>query len=294
MEPTHIQRLAFIKYLYSIGLNQSNQPEPLCGISILSFHDSIELFLQLALEKLKIKQNCANFMDYWNVINDLAQKQSMNRLNKSRANLKHHGIIPSKLDIETFRGNTSTFYAENCVRIFGIEFDDISLVDIIKYERTRELLREAKNKFDEGITDVALEKLTLSFEYLLKDYEKYKKGRYSTTPLSYGVSLDYLSSVELDVDGKAYSNKKFFKNLIKSIEAMQKAIRIISFGIDYRKYIEIKSFLPHVNFLGRSGEPKFVYTRDITLSKEEFEFCFNFIIESALKLQEFDFELNIE
>ena len=29
----------------------------------------------------------------------------------------------------------------------------------------------------------------------------------------------------------------------------------------------------------------------LELNKENFEFCFNFIIESALKLQEFDFEI---
>lgn len=56
METTYLQRLSFIKYLFSIGITQSYQPEPLCGVAILSFHDSIELFLCLASEKLDKKR----------------------------------------------------------------------------------------------------------------------------------------------------------------------------------------------------------------------------------------------
>ena len=77
MESTIIQRLSFIKYIFSMGLNQSHQPDPLNSISILSFHDSVELFLQLSLEKLDISKADVKFMKYYELINDKLQNKTL-------------------------------------------------------------------------------------------------------------------------------------------------------------------------------------------------------------------------
>jgi hypothetical protein len=45
LEESIVRRLAFIKYLYAVAIEQSKRPEPLCSASILTFHDAIELFL---------------------------------------------------------------------------------------------------------------------------------------------------------------------------------------------------------------------------------------------------------
>ncbi|HBX87013.1 MAG TPA: hypothetical protein DEG09_00170 [Marinilabiliaceae bacterium] len=95
-----MQRLAFIKYLYTVAVEQSKQPEPLSSSSILSFHNSIELFLQLASEYLDVGSKSPGFMDYWELLEPklteggLTQKESMRRLNKARVALKHHGTLP--------------------------------------------------------------------------------------------------------------------------------------------------------------------------------------------------------
>jgi hypothetical protein len=49
-----IKRLPFIRYLYSVALQQSRQPKPMNAASILTFHDSIELFLHLSCRDLGI------------------------------------------------------------------------------------------------------------------------------------------------------------------------------------------------------------------------------------------------
>jgi len=36
-----VRRLAFIKYLYKVAIEQSQRLEPLCATSILTFHDAI-------------------------------------------------------------------------------------------------------------------------------------------------------------------------------------------------------------------------------------------------------------
>jgi len=296
MEPTFLKRLSFIKYLFSIGLYQSRQPEPLYGVSILSFHDSVELFLQLSLEKLNISKNSQNFMDYWNIIDNnlnnttLSQKESMKRLNKARVNLKHHGIIPSKLDIEVFRATTSAFFNENCPAIFRIDFDNIYLIDIIKFERSKELLKQANSNFEKGLVNESLQKIVLAFEYLISDYEESKRDRFHRSPFFFGESMRLFRSSNL---GLGFHENNFVDKITESIEAIQKAITILSFGIDYKKYVKYRSIVPTVIFTGE-GTPNFCSDREMTLSKEDLDFCINFIIESALKLQEFDFELKIQ
>ena len=59
-----MQRLALIRYLYTVGVRQSEQPEPAGAMSILIFHDSIELLLQLASEHLDVSTKNASFLNY--------------------------------------------------------------------------------------------------------------------------------------------------------------------------------------------------------------------------------------
>jgi len=294
MEPTYLQRLSFIKYLFSIALSQSYQPEPLCGASILSFHDSVELFLQLVLEKLGISKKNKGFIDYWEVIEKeakgikLSLKESMKRLNKARVDLKHHGFRPSRLDIELYRATTLAFFNENCPIIFTINFDEITLIDCITYGRSRELLMKAKNYFDSGLIKDALENTALSFIYLISDYEK-SKLTYHRSPFFIGESMTSLESRIRDQTLRRNLGDIISK-LTKSITAIQEVMEILCIGINYRKYVKFKTIVPDVVF-AIDGTPRYYLEEELDLNKEDFEFCMTFIVESALKLQEFDFEL---
>lgn len=59
-----INRLALIKQLFKIGVDHSKQFEPLAAFSILSFHDSIEMFLKLVAEHNNVKAENFAFLDY--------------------------------------------------------------------------------------------------------------------------------------------------------------------------------------------------------------------------------------
>lgn len=89
-----LRRLVFIKYLYKLGIEQSLKSEPICCISILTFHDAVELFLQLTSEYLNVGKKIIHFMEYFTLISnkiegkDLSQKESIRRLNTARVSLK--------------------------------------------------------------------------------------------------------------------------------------------------------------------------------------------------------------
>ena len=153
-----LRRLAFIRYLYRLGLTQVRAPEPLVGSAILMFHDAIELFLHLASEVLDV-QSGRDFMDYFKSINDklspgqLAQQESIMRLNKSRVSLKHAGTFPSRLDLEDFETATGAFFAENTPLIFGIPLESVSLAALIVNEQSRDAMRAAESAMGSARTD---------------------------------------------------------------------------------------------------------------------------------------------
>jgi hypothetical protein len=192
-----VRRLAFIKYLYKVAVEQSQRPEPLCSASILTFHDAIELFLQLASEYLEVGKGWPSFLEYWEILASKlpaglpTQKESMRRLNRARVALKHHSPLPSKLDIEAFRASATNFFEKNTPLIFYIKFSEISLIELVQCEETKNNLKESAQLLEQNKIEESLDKVALAFAQLIDDYESRKKGQFGRSPFFFGESLTF-------------------------------------------------------------------------------------------------------
>jgi hypothetical protein len=289
-----VKRLAIIKYLYNVATEQSMKPEPLGSTSVLTFHDTIELFLELAAEHLDKGKSGVDFMGYWELLapkieGGLTQKESCRQLNTARVGLKHSGITPSKLAIEGFRATTTNFLEESTLKVFGIKFCDISLIALVKNEKTRNYLHESENLLKEGKIEDSLDKAALAFSVMIDDYESNKRDRFGRSPFFFGEHLHFLSSFFMHIEGDL---GKFVDRVKESIEALQEAVKLLSLGLDYRKYSRFRLLTPYVLKTsagyqiqriqrGSEGDPVPV----------DVQFCIDFTIESALALQGFDFSL---
>ena len=121
-------------------------------------------------------------MDYWDYIPQLTQKVAMQSLNDTRISLKHRGNIPSKLIVEINRERTIQFLDEHTRKIFGIEFRDISLIDIIKCDEVKKNLKEAEQMLEKGEIKRALSNVGLAFVKLIDDYEDRKRSEFGRSP----------------------------------------------------------------------------------------------------------------
>jgi hypothetical protein len=301
LDQTTVKRLAFIKYLYQTAISQSSAPAPLNCASLLTMHDAVELFLQLASEHLNAGAGQPAFMDYWDILNkrlapkELEQKESMRRLNKARVALKHHGTFPSDLDIESFRANTISFFQDNTPLIFAITLDAVSLIEFVNPDLSRQKLKEAQDQIQKGDTLVALDNIALAFAGMIADYEDRKRGKFHTSPFYFGRNMTFLSSFSMGFGGGSLSRPerelgKFIDNVKESLKAMQDAIKMLALGIDYRKYSKFKMLTP---YLARVMSGDWVIDRrfkdDEKPSQDDARFCLDFVIESALALAEFDY-----
>jgi hypothetical protein len=286
-----INRLTYIKQLYKIGLGQASQHDNIAVFSILSFHDSIEMFLKLLSEHNDINASNFNFLDYWEKIPSLTLKESMRNFNLRRVNIKHKGLLPAKSEIEVSRVNVTDFFNQNTKIHFGIEFSEISLIELISYLKVKEYLKLSQDSLDNNKAEDCIENAAYAFDELLHTYES-NKTHWGTSPFFFGKSTTFLSSFSLGIsrhDKNLGKLSGFIDTVTESIEALQKAAKITSFGIDYKEYVKFKILTPIIHrFIG--GDKK---NAQIMGSKkwtrENCQFCIDFVIDSALRLQQFDF-----
>lgn len=291
-----IKRLALIKYLYKIGIEQSKQSETIASFSILSLHDSIEMYLKLLAEHLNVKSDGFSFLDYWTHIPSLTLKESMRNLNSRRVNIKHKGLLPSKADIEISRVNSTDFFDQNTLTQFGVNFNEISLFSLIQYDNVRKKLEKAQKALDENKIESCIEIVAIAFDELISTYEKSKSSYYGNSPFYFGKDLTFLSSFSIGI-GRDYDDKvgrklaEFVDKVKDSLEEIQKAVKIMSFGIDYKRFVKFK-FLTPIITRTIGGRPVAEIWGDKKWTKENCQYCIDFVLDSSLKLQEFDFDIN--
>ncbi len=237
-------------------------------------------------------------MDYWDLLasklqgEGLTQKESMRRLNKARVALKHHGIMPSKLDIEAFRASATNFFEDNTPIVFGIGFSDVSLIELVQCEDAKNSLIKAEELLKaEKIEDV-LDNVALAFAQIIDDYESRKRDKFGRSPFFFGKSLTFLDSFFMHIDGDL---GRFIDTVKDSVEAIQNTVKILSLGFDYRRYVKFRLLTPIILKIA-GGSEKYHIQRVQRGSKgvptpEDVQFCINFVIESAITLQEFDFSV---
>lgn len=284
-----IKRLSIIKLLYKIGIDQSQNSELTSFFSILSFHDSIEMFLKLAAEE-KGKQDCQHFMEYWEKIPELTLKETMRNLNSRRVNLKHKGLIPGKIEIETSRVNASDFFEQNTPIVFGIRFTEISLFDLIKFKTPREYLINAQNGLDKNKIETCVEEVTKSFNELLYEYKESKKDSINKTHFDLVDRIKYPSKRQ-SFENETKNDKvleEIFEKVNRNFEKIENAVEVISLGLDYRKYIKFKILTPICHRF-TDGRFHLELFGEKNWTKENCQFLVDFVLESAMKLQEFDF-----
>ncbi|MCW3985225.1 MAG: hypothetical protein NWE91_02295 [Candidatus Bathyarchaeota archaeon] len=278
-----------------MAVEQSTKPEPACTVSVLMFHDSIELFLELASEHLDKGKSGANFMDYWELLKPriggtgLTQKESARQLNTARVGLKHSGIPPSKLALEGFRATATNFFVENTPIVFGIDFSDISLIELVQYVDAKNSLVKAQDLLEEGKIEDALDNVALAFAQLVDEYERSKKDKFGRSPFFFGERLSFLDSFFMKIEGDL---GRFIDKIKDSVEALQEAMKLLSLDLDYRRYARFRLLTPFILKISGGYNIQRIQRGSKGLPKpEDVKFCINFVIESALVLQEFEFAL---
>lgn len=289
-----------MKYLYGQALTQSHKPQKLAAsVSILLFHDAVEAFLHLALEHHDaIPRQLPDFLGYWKLLGvancRLDGPGPLKRFNDVRVALKHRGIDPSWEQIESARLNVTSFFQASTPRAFpSLTFDGISLAAMVLYDEPRSHLENAERSIAESRYDDALGEIAYALEKLLVEYDERATDPIAGSPFSVGPTPRHVGSrVRLyDVsDLSAHAEHQALRETAEAVRRLQTQMKVIVLGLDYRRYSRFLRLVPTVVWIS-AGTPQLqraeLVRNNPTL--EECSFCFDFVIDSALRLQEAEF-----
>lgn len=292
LPPQTLQKLALVRYMFNNGVHESEQPTPLSATAVLLFHDSIELFLGLACQHLNIVLNDGTqFMQYFAAIEKhfgqgkgLTHAESMRRHNKLRVAFKHHAVLPADSEIVAFRATATAFFVENTPRVFGVEFESVSLIDLVQFEEAREHLTKAVRLKRQRKTGDALTEVSFGFQRLLDEWQE-SNGfdspfRWALPHLRNPTGRRYTPG-RPGIEGAV---EDLVEDLRRTLGPIRDAVELLCFGVDYRKYLKFLALTPCVRYDYQTAFPG-AHPGPTKCSTEDFEFCINFVVETALTLQ---------
>lgn len=276
------KRLAIIRHLYERGLELSYLGEPTNGLSVLSFHDSVEMFMRLCADVRGVRvERSTTFLQYFTLLPEMTCKAQMDNLNNRRVSLKHHGQLPSTMDVEVSRVNVTDFFNQNTPIFFGCELKDVSLEVLIAYPSVKDYLSIYRGFLAEGKYGEAQAQCQIAFLELLDAYCK-QHGRGLDLVHSPATNAYYLRKPNLEEN-----TDKCIEDIKDDIIKINEAINIMNLGINYFKYSEFKAMGPIINQWHKAeGKDYDYYIMSIDQYDENTaETCYNFVVNSALQLQ---------
>jgi hypothetical protein len=273
-----MERLALIRYQLDLALRQAEQAHPLNGFSVLGFQDAVEWFLYLAAEHVGADVGDENFKNLFSRVSNsmpdnrpLEYRKPLLDLNHARVSLKHHGNLPEQGTIERYRATTLAFFDDATPRLFGLSFNSISLTQLIGNEEVRQHVQHAEQAWQEGNVRTTMTELRVGFDALIRDHVE-RRPPFSRRPV-------------FPVQESATAREVGVRSIIKWLEALEQQLALISLGIDLHRYAFFRSHTPGVHYVG-GGRPTadFVGNVEDRFNEEVFDFCRQFVIDTALQL----------
>lgn len=294
------RRLAYIRYLYQLGIDQARLPEPLSSACVLMLHDAVESFLILAAERygVALPREFEKGMDALRPhVGDgsgLAAVQGMRRLNKVRVALKHHDGHPSSQTIEQAVSDTSTFLTANTQLVFGVDYQSLSMVQVISQPDVRKLAEAAEAANAEGDHVRAMMKLRLAFDELFAEHEPKRVGR--TSEFAFGPSIGpfkvqrrAISTLLRLADSKRLHGHdadrlaEQFTQAVDIVESLQAGMRLIVLGVEYPSYLRFIKLVP-AYFDTLDGKRHWRVPVGYAPDDDAYAFCVQFIVTASLRL----------
>lgn len=300
-----VERLVFIKFLLKQAEISKDLDRPLSSTTILTLHDAVECFLQLAYEQLTGKSKLAGsqILDtYTEKINDalLAKNEQqinkafIKRINELRNQLKHATIFIDGKNIQNLFSETELFFVDFSDIIFEINFSELSLVMLISNEEIRKHLINAENEMENSNLQMAMFNIGKAF-YELEELAIEVKGKYGENILSKHHKIDYLIKYRASREkGPEGVLKDSLKEIATDINRLQDELhelkKSISLSANFKEYKKFQTIIPYVTKLvqGGTGEVFFWIPDEEQKNKVEYtieqtKFCFDFVISVSLR-----------
>ncbi len=294
-EALRIKRLTYAKYLLrSANLSLRSSSPLVAAEGLLRLHDSIEIFQSAVSDKIGVpKEKYGAFLEFWERVKEKTNreppyKDRFRALNDLRTNFKHHALLPNADEVRDLAPVVPLFFEEVCRNVFGFEFAEVSLGNLMPEGELRNRVKAAERliearDYDGAVTELAIV-MELLFGTMFPDipWNNPWSGLFLFRPVSYEELL--LTSGELG--GKAVrAIDDCLGEMQAQIQEIRRVVNLVAWGLDLRDYIRFRRITPGVVGSRWGDFQCFRRQEEITLTDDDVDFCLQFVIDTALKVE---------
>lgn len=291
-----VRRLSMIRLLLSRAERESRLSSPFSADSVNRMHDAVEMFLALAVQHHHGRLP-RQFMDYWDELEKaigrpLAYRAQMQRFNKLRVNLKHYGIQPHPDEIRSAVASARGLIEDECSDLLGISLEDASVAHLVPDDEVRTLLDSAEVLWAGGDGTAAFADVAEAFDRAVRNYSSRKStGFNSILRAAEGISASKPWRSFGETDRATRELERWQDEVTKAIDKLDFRLMLIGLGVDLRRYGRFEGLTPSISY--SIGGSRHVTERPgLSWDTDDFEFCRDFVIATALHLAEFDYDIN--
>jgi len=279
-----IKRATFSKYFMRRAKELHKQNQILASAeAVLAAHDSAEMLMRVVTDFVGAKPE-HEFMKFWESIKQKTgteppEKGQLDRFNRVRAELKHRGIVPDIGVVGDLLPIVEMFCRSIAKDLLNLDYDAISLADLVGDSEARSKIKEAETAFASGDVAKALRALALSFAIILNQAEsrhsaallRFRSGTWQRPRLGNSDADRILDALKLEV-------------IAEGVADVTEVVNLTLLGIDPTRYASFHELTPRC---GRDGSGKYYLTdtRDYTkLGSGAYETCYQFVLDVGLKV----------
>jgi hypothetical protein len=275
-----VDRIVCAKYIFQRGSEYLEKRSVYSdGLTVLHFQDAAEMILRAIAEHLhcSVKESIT-FNQLMEEIDKagkgvLTHRTALNQLNKARVNFKHFGLEPKHEDVTKFHRDLEAFFPAAIRSFLDLDYDLLSLIDLVEHCRTRNYLKEAEKIIEADEFKASVQASAIAFQ-LFRRYAGHD-----------GEDIR-LSLLQPDVERNLSS---FVRAIESSFSKQQDQINLIMDGINLGDYRRFARYIPRVqlslaNTIHLTWGMRHTssdYTREIA------SFCLRFAMDSILHMQQY-------
>lgn len=284
MDISVLRRMVLAKYLYNKGVELLGQKMDMSNmLAVMHFHDAVEVFLHAIADKLRVKKIVRHFMDYWPAIAEatngeieLPYKSAMKKLNSMRVGIKHTGLFQHQDECVSVANMVRHFFEEACPAFMdGKTFVEIYLADLVENEKVKLHLKQAERLLNEG---------------------KHKDSNIASAVAFKYIDFRSISGIDLKISPFWNTTDRNLNAVNQILTGIIEVVNLLSAGLDPIEHKKFRSLTPEVSLNMKREVMQIVWgpwshSDEINQNRENSVFCFNFVLDTALKIQSKKFNL---
>ena len=282
-----MDRLVCGKYIFHRGVEILNQNEPhSSGIAVNHFQDATEMILRVIAEyhhcsiqphtlfhqiideilKINLEDSFPNRGELNQ--NKFTHRPSLNQLNSARLNFKHQGNQPRDEDAKKFRNDLEGFFPNALNTYLNIDYESISLINLIEQDQTEKYLHKAEKFIDENKYQDAVDATAIALEiYIIEKLPIFRPIR---------VRFDVFNDINF---------KRWAEQIEDEIHYNKRHITLLEHGVNLSDYKRFHRFTP-IARVTVGGEPRTVQvSHPIEATNDIAQFCYRFAIDAILAIK---------